>query len=510
MANPGHNGLFVSVPRDGGSIDVVTDQPPQLLGVRDTTGAAGAELRVRLRSDPVCETEGALFRQWFYFRVSGLRRFAPGSVRVRFVGAVRDSMCGAGAFDGYRACASFDLRTWLRVAATCRDGDDIVVTVPASPGPPACRPQADAVFMSYFVPFSIEAHAALLARCTAAGARLTPLITTPGGHTLDRLSFCPLVPATGAAGAAAACTDERPLQVWLLARQHPSETAAAWWMSGLLSALCEAIEVGGGGQGRGACDATEGEGEGAGEGEGKSEGVKSGARSSAAAEVLARCEVHVVPNMNPDGSAAGHTRTNAAGLNLNRMWAEPEAAAPEVRAVRDAMDGTGCDLLVDVHQDETLDTAAIACCTPAWTPRLERLQLAFAAALEARAGPLFDRGASEQFLLRRGAKRASTDDSSAGGRMDNMGEDGANMTLATTQAGARYGCLAVTLEQPFKPVAAALAGAGAAAGCGHQGGGGEGARGAEWRGEWDEECSRRLGASTVGAIADVLGMLRAT
>ena len=35
-------------------------------------------------------------------------------------------------------------------------------------------------------------------------------------------------------------------------------------------------------------------------------------------------EVHIVPNMNPDGAARGYLRTNAAGTNLNRAWQDPE------------------------------------------------------------------------------------------------------------------------------------------------------------------------------------------
>ena len=77
----------------------------------------------------------------------------------------------------------------------------------------------------------------------------------------------------------------------------------------------------------------------------------------------------------------------------------------------------------------------------------------------------------------------STEDNSAGGRLDQMGSEGANLTLATTQAGARFDCLAVTIEQPFKPV--------------RVGGG-----------AWDADCSRRLGHATVDAIAGVLGLLR--
>ena len=47
--------------------------------------------------------------------------------------------------------------------------------------------------------------------------------------------------------------------------------------------------------------------------------------------------LHIVPNMNPDGSARGHLRTNAVGVNLNREWATPSAdKSPEVLCVPSA------------------------------------------------------------------------------------------------------------------------------------------------------------------------------
>lgn len=40
--------------------------------------------------------------------------------------------------------------------------------------------------------------------------------------------------------------------------------------------------------------------------------------------------------MNPDGSVRGHLRTNAAGVNLNREWAQPTIEnSPEVYLVRE-------------------------------------------------------------------------------------------------------------------------------------------------------------------------------
>jgi hypothetical protein len=104
--------------------------------------------------------------------------------------------------------------------------------------------------------------------------------------------------------------------LWVIARQHPGETMASWWMEGFVNRLLDEEDP-------------------------------------VSKKLLRRAVVHVVPNMNPDGSARGHLRTNALGANLNREWANPRVDySPEVFHVRNAMDDTGVDLMLDVHGDE--------------------------------------------------------------------------------------------------------------------------------------------------------------
>ena len=60
---------------------------------------------------------------------------------------------------------------------------------------------------------------------------------------------------------------------------------------------------------------------------------------ASAAAIRSAATVCAVPHTNPDGGARGHLRTNAAGANLNREWAEPNAeSSPEILCIRDEMD----------------------------------------------------------------------------------------------------------------------------------------------------------------------------
>ena len=149
-----------------------------------------------------------------------------------------------------------------------------------------------------------------------------------------------------------------------------------------------------------------------------------------ARELLRRGVFHIVPNMNPDGSRRGHLRTNAAGANLNREWQEPSLErSPEVFVVRKAMAETGVDFCLDVHGDETIPYNFLisAAGIPSITPKQKALHQAFAGNLS-RANPDFQ------------TEHGYPD--SAPGK--------ANLTMCSNYVAETFGCLAMTLEMPFK------------------------------------------------------------
>lgn len=273
-------------------------------------------------------------------------------------------------WEGYRACCSSDRETWNRVDTHYADG---VLTI-------ALTPESDLVWLAYFAPYSHERHLDLLAECQLSPlAQVTRLGASLEGRDLD----CVDIMQPGA--------ERRTL--WVIGRQHPGESMAEWWMEGFLSRLLDPDDP-------------------------------------VARALRSRANVHVVPNMNPDGSARGHLRTNAIGANLNREWHVPlMERAPEVKVVRDRMDATGVDLCLDVHGDEALPYNFIAGAhgIVGWTKRLADLHNSFVNAYK-RANPDFqDR---------------------VGYPISPPGQ--ANTTMCTSAIAQRFDCLAMTLEMPFK------------------------------------------------------------
>lgn len=267
----------------------------------------------------------------------------------------------------YKACASYDRETWFRVP-TVFENDQLVITH---------TPVEDAVYYAYFAPFSMERHADMIAEASLAdGVSLRELGQTLDGRALDCLEI-----------------GEGEKQVWVIARQHPGETMAEWLMEGLLARLLDEADP-------------------------------------VSRKLRALARFHIVPNMNPDGSFRGHLRTNAAGVNLNREWAEPTLEkSPEVYHVLGAMKETGVDLALDVHGDEALPYNFIAGCEGA---------PGFNAADDARLLAYKDNlmTASPDFQKTHGYPRNSP------GR--------ANMKICGNALYGYFQCLAMTLEMPFK------------------------------------------------------------
>lgn len=369
---------------DSGNVEVVDASNP-------------SDVRLRIRKDGAAD-----FLQWFHFRVSGCRDVP---LTLRLTNAA-DATYPKG-WEGYRACASYDRRHWFRVHGTSYERGELYVRH---------TPEHDACWYAYFAPYSLERHADLVAgTATSPGVVHEVLGETLDGRELDLLRF--------------GTPREGKRVIWAIARQHPGETMAEWWMEGFLSRLTDPADP-----------------------------VARGLREHAV--------LYVVPNMNPDGSFRGHLRTNAAGANLNREWQAPSLErSPEVFHVLRRMDETGVDLCLDVHGDEALPFNFLAGPhgIPSFSERLGRLFDGFSAHLERR---------SPDFQTERGYPRA------APGK--------ANMAMCTNAVAERFGCLAGTLEMPFKDAANLP----------------------DRDVGWSPERSRHLGRACVGAMLDVAGDLR--
>lgn len=335
---------------DGGNIDCHDCTDPQ-------------HIALNIRKDGAAD-----FSQWFYFRLTG-----AANVACRLVIENAASCSYVEGWNDYRVVASYDRENWFRVNSRYEDGKLIIEH----------EPELNSMYFAYFAPYSMERHHDLVAWAADCGdCEVDVLGSTVDGRDMDMLTI----------------GDEREgkLKYWVIARQHPGETMAEWWMEGFISRLLD-----------------------------KSDPISR--------EMLELATFYVVPNMNPDGSFRGHLRTNAAGANLNREWLEPSLErSPEVFHVLEKMKQTGVDFCFDVHGDEALPYNFIAGAEgiPSWNEHKQAQLDRFKAEL-VKASPDFQ--------------------TKFGYDVDEPGQ--ANMTVCTNNIAERFDCLAMTLEMPFKDTA---------------------------------------------------------
>jgi murein tripeptide amidase MpaA len=321
----------------------------------------GTTAKLAIRKDRDSE-----FFQWFHFRVSG----AQGQELTLHLTGLNASAYPGG-WSGYQGCVSEDRQYWGRAETSWDDkADGGTLTI-------RYTPSGGVAWFAYFAPYSIERHHDLIAEAASLeGVDYRCLGYSIEGQPIDCLEM-----------------GEGEKQVWLIARQHPGESMAEWWMEGVLECLTDPADP-------------------------------------VARLLRQKCRFHLVPNCNPDGSCRGHLRTNAKGVNLNREWASPSAErSPEVLAIRDAMDASGVHFAMDVHGDEAIPAVFLAGFEG--IPALKSQQLEGFNRYKA----ILDRRTPD-FQTKRGYPIAAPGKS--------------NLTMATSQIAERFGAVTMTLEMPFK------------------------------------------------------------
>jgi len=339
--------LRISSSFDAGNIEVISVDKPE-------------NIQLKIEKDTHSE-----FLQWFYFRLQGARDQA---CKLNILNA------GEAAYqegwDNYQARASYDRITWFQIPTTYKDG---ILSMEFTP-------EFDSVYFAYFAPFSYEQHLDLVN-----SAQLSPWCTletigeTTQGRPIDFLRI--------------GDEDKSKKKLWVIARQHPGESMAEWFMVGFIDRLLDEEDA-------------------------------------SSVSLLEKTNLYLVPNMNIDGSILGNLRVNAKGVNLNREWSTPSVEdSPEVYYVKEKMKEIGMDFNLDVHGDEGLPYNFISGIEgiPSFDKKLNKL--------------------TNDFM--NNWKAINPDMQDLHGYPKN--EPGkANLMICSKNLGEEFKCLSQTLEMPFK------------------------------------------------------------
>jgi murein tripeptide amidase MpaA len=317
-------------------------------------------IQLNIRKDTHSE-----FLQWFYFRLQGAKNEA---CKIQLMNA-GESAYPEG-WEDYQTRVSYDRENWFQVP-TSYDGKVLTMEF---------TPEFDSIYVAYFAPFSYEQHLDLIN--TAQQSPICQLETigeTTQGRPIDFLRI--------------GDDDASKKKLWVIARQHPGETMAEWFMLGLISRLLDEED-------------------------------------GAVATLLKKANFYIVPNMNIDGSILGNLRVNAKGVNLNREWATPSIEnSPEVYYVKEQMKAIGMDFNLDVHGDEALAYNFISGIEgiPSFDDKLSKLTDSFIDNWMA---------VNPDMQKEHGYPRNAP------------GE--ANLMICSKNLGEEFKCLSQTLEMPFK------------------------------------------------------------
>lgn len=332
---------------DGGNINVVKADSPE-------------DIQLTIPNDNQSE-----YYQWFHFR---LETQAQEEHTVKLLNLAKSAYPEG--WQGYDVVASYDRDEWFRIPAEF-DGDTLTFRF---------FPEQGSMYFAYFAPYTYDRHQDLLHQAQVNfNCQLETL-----GNTLDNNDMSLLTIGEPA--------DDKK-KVWVIARQHPGETMAEWFIEGLLQRLLDETDTVG-------------------------------------RALLDKAVFYVVPNMNPDGGIRGHLRTNAAGVNLNREWQTPSMEkSPEVFLVRERMLETSIDMFLDIHGDEAIPYNFVAGSEgiPSYDERHANLENKFKQALLT---------ITPEFQDEHGYDK------------DKPGK--ANLTVCSNWVAEQFKCLSYTVEMPFK------------------------------------------------------------
>lgn len=327
----------------------------ELLSISDKS-----EIKLKIRKDT-----NADFFQWFYFRLSG----AEGKQCSIYIENAGESSYPEG-WDDYNVVASYDKKEWFRIPTSYQNG---VLSF-------EYMPLFDSIFFAYFAPFTYEQHLELVHTAQMSEiCNLEIIGQTVEGRDIELLKIGTF------------STNKK--NIWIIARQHPGEIMAEWFIKGLITRILDENDP-------------------------------------VSRTLLEKANFFIVPNANIDGSIAGNLRANAAGANLNREWLNADIkTAPEVYYILQKMKQTGADMFLDIHGDEGLPYNFVSGTegVPSYNKRMQKLENTFKKAWKSSSPDFQD---EHHYPLNEAGK--------------------ANLSIGTKQVGEFFKCLSYTVEMPFK------------------------------------------------------------
>lgn len=291
MGNSFTAGLSVESDFDAGNVHVLS-------------ATDGGPMELAIIPDPFSVKDNKTFVGRFMYKVTSARGknltmqlMNAGDVNI----ASDDNATRWGTYENlFKARASYDYKTWFLVDSSFSNSTGILTI--------NHTPVSDTVWYAYYPPYPLQRLEEALGRWAMQGDSFVT-IETIGESVLGMGIYMAILGQS--------CEDK--VKIWVTGALHPSETQSVYFVEGLADAALDGVA----------------------------------ANNETALEFFDSACLYLVPSTNPDGMFLGHHRTNALGVNLNRVWDSATLEdSPEVVYVQEAMLRHSVDLYIDAHADE--------------------------------------------------------------------------------------------------------------------------------------------------------------
>ena len=234
------------------------------------------QINLEIRKDPYLkDPKQKKYQYWFYFRAHGIRNQTYEFI-IHNIILIKTFKTKQNDWKNFNICYSYDNKNWKR-HKTRINGRKIIWSM---------KPTKNTIWFAYYPPYPFSRTKKFFGKDKIIG------------YSTNRN---PIYMKTIGKG---------PINIWVIARQHPGETIGSWMMEGFLKRVQQLKK-----------------------------------------SLEKNYTIYMIGNANPDGTILGHWYTNAKGINLNRDWNNTKSV--EIKAIKKEYFKSGdCSLFLDLHGDE--------------------------------------------------------------------------------------------------------------------------------------------------------------
>tara|TARA_B100001093_G_scaffold519563_1_gene609158 strand:- start:5772 stop:7508 length:1737 start_codon:yes stop_codon:yes gene_type:complete len=271
----------------GGSTIISNFESGNINHIKNVQRKKDVNIILEIQDEPYPSNTKKKYQNWFYFKSNNVKRKS-------ITYTIQNINIFGNDWKGFNVCYSYDNKNWKRIKTSFSKKNKTLTWKHKS--------TKKNVYYSYYPPYTTIMKQKLINKYkNKSGVKHVSLI---GQNKIDALIL-----------------GNGPLNIFIVARQHPGESIGSWMIEGFLKEYFSNVQR----------------------------------------KVVENIfTFYVIPMANPDGVKLGHWYTNKKGQNLNRSWRHNKTT--ETNAIKKLMTEKKALLYLDLHGDEGASKHFITTC----------------------------------------------------------------------------------------------------------------------------------------------------